>query len=91
MAAISEGWDVICLATPTGWEPNQEAAMVLIGWNMSAKAQGSDSASDHNKVSLKGNESKAGTVSESGIMAVNWSSLVCLLAKFTGFIFNYDY
>lgn len=79
------------MAMLTVWEPNQEASMVLIGWNMSVKAQGSDSASDHNKVSLKRNESKAGTVSEAGITAVNWSSLVCLLTGLTGFIFNYDY
>lgn len=46
----------------------------LIGWNMSVEAKGSDSASDHNQVSLKRNQSKTRTVSESGIMGVNCSS-----------------
>lgn len=35
----------------------------LIGWNMSAKGQRSDSANGHNQVSLQMNQSKAGTVS----------------------------
>lgn len=58
---------------------------------MSVKAKGSDSASDHNKVSPKGNESKAKTVSESGIIAVNSHGhcSMLLLTKFTGFIFDY--
>lgn len=91
MAAISKGWDVICLAMLTVWKPNQEASVVLIGYNVSVKAKGSESASDHNKVSPKGNESKAKTVSESGIIAVNSHGhcSMLLLTKFTGFIFNY--
>lgn len=59
----------------------------LIGWTMSAKAQRSDSASDHSRVLLTRNQSEAGAVTESDIMGVNCGLPIKLMV----FIINYAY